>query len=92
MSVCWHVDDLKVSHIDPEEITKFGNWLSTTYRVSIAIHQGKVHDYLGMIFNFIEKGKVVINMIEYIKNIISNFTEEITAVRTSPVADHLFAV
>jgi hypothetical protein len=57
MSVCWHVDDLKVSHIDPEEITKFGNWLSTTYRVSIAIHQGKVHDYRGMIFNFTEKGK-----------------------------------
>ena len=25
MTVYWHVDDLKVSHIDPNEITKFGN-------------------------------------------------------------------
>jgi hypothetical protein len=25
MTVCWHVDDLKVSHIDPSEVTKFGH-------------------------------------------------------------------
>ncbi len=30
MTVCWHVDDLKVSHIDPDEVTKFGDWLSKT--------------------------------------------------------------
>ncbi len=39
----------------------------------------KVHDYLGMIFDFLEKGKVMINMIEYIKGIINNFPEEIIA-------------
>jgi hypothetical protein len=94
MTVCWHVDDQNVSHIDPEEITKFGNWLSTTYGVSIAIHQGKVHGYLVMIFDFSEKGKVAINVIKFIKNIISDFPfpEEITAVQTSPAADHLFIV
>ena len=92
MTVCWHVNDLKVSHIDPEEITKFGDWLSTTYGVSAATHQGKVHNYLGIIFDFTEKGKVAINMIKYVKNIISDFLEEITAVGTSLVADHLFTV
>jgi hypothetical protein len=40
MTVCWHDNDLKVSHIDPEEITKFSNWLSKTYGVSVATHQG----------------------------------------------------
>jgi hypothetical protein len=45
-----------------------------------------------MIFDFTEKGKVVINMIEYIKNIIFDFPGEITAVWTSPAADHLFTV
>jgi hypothetical protein len=45
-----------------------------------------------MIFNFTEKGKVAIIMIKYIKNIISDFPEEITAVPTSSVADHLFTV
>jgi hypothetical protein len=80
-------------HTDPEEITKFGNWLSTTYGVSVATHQGsKVHDHLRMIFNFTKKGMVAINMIEYIKNIIFDFLEEITAIRASLVADHLFTV
>jgi hypothetical protein len=31
MTVCWHVDDLKVSHVDPLEVTRFGEWLSNTY-------------------------------------------------------------
>ena len=30
MTVCWHVDDLKVSHVDPAEVTKFGKWLNST--------------------------------------------------------------
>ncbi len=38
MTVCWHVDDLKVSHMEPEEVMKFGNWLSKTYGVSLATH------------------------------------------------------
>jgi hypothetical protein len=54
----------------------------------VATHQGKVHDYLGMIFKFSAKGKVMVNMIEYIKNIVTNFPEEITALKTSPAADH----
>jgi hypothetical protein len=79
MTVCWHVDDLKVSHVDPKEVTKFGKWLSKTYGVSVATHRGKVHDYLGMIFDFSKKGKVMINMIKYLKNIINNFPKEIIA-------------
>ncbi len=38
MTVYWNVNDLILSHTDPEEITKFGGWLSTTYGVSIATH------------------------------------------------------
>ena len=38
MTVYWHVDDLKVSQINPQEITKFGDWLSATYRVSVTSH------------------------------------------------------
>jgi hypothetical protein len=39
---------------------------------------GKVHNYLGMIFDFSAKGKVMVTMMEYIKNIIKDFPEEIT--------------
>jgi hypothetical protein len=78
--------------VDPGEYTRFGDWLSETYSVIAVANQGAVHDYLGMIFDFSVKGKVMINMIEYIKNITANFPEEIAAIRTSPAADHLFTV
>jgi hypothetical protein len=45
-----------------------------------------------MIFDFSKKGKVMVNMIEYIKNIIDNFPEEIVGTKTTPVADHLFKI
>ena len=53
MMVCWHIDDLKVLHCDPAQVTIFGDWLIEKYGVAVATHQGKVHDcYLGMIFDF----------------------------------------
>jgi hypothetical protein len=38
--------------MDSREVTKFGDWLSKTYGVTVATHRGKVHGYLGMIFDF----------------------------------------
>jgi hypothetical protein len=58
----------------------------------MATHRGKVHDYLGMIFDFSAKGKVMVTMVEYIKDIIKDFPKEITGTKTSPAADHLFMV
>ncbi len=60
--------------------------------MAVATHQGKVHDYLSMIFDFSAKGKVMVTMIEYIKNIIKDFPEEITMTNMSPATDHLFMV
>jgi hypothetical protein len=92
MTVCWHVDDLNISHINPQEINKFGYWLSISHRVSAATHQGKVNGCLGMIFDFSKKGTVTVSMIEYIKNIIADLLEEMTAAKTSLVVDHIFEV
>jgi hypothetical protein len=38
MAVCWHVDDLKVSHCIPNQVTIFGEWLSKEYGVAVATH------------------------------------------------------
>jgi hypothetical protein len=60
--------------------------------VSVTTHRGKVHNCLGMIFDFLEKGKAMINMIKYIKGIINDFPKEIIVTQTSPAANHLFTV
>ncbi len=44
----------------------------------MATHQGKVHDYLGMIFDFSAKGKVMFTMMDHIKKIIKSCPEEVT--------------
>ena len=92
MTDCWHVDNLKVLHCDPAQVTVFGEWLSEKYGVAVAIHRGKVHEYLGMIFDFSPKRKLMVTMMEYIKNIIKDFPEEIVGTKTSPATDHLFTV
>ncbi len=92
MTVCCHVEDLKVSHMNPGEITIFGKWPNATYGVTVTTRRGKVHGYLGMILDYSKKKKVMINMIEYIKNINTDFPGEITVIQTSPAADHLFTM
>ncbi len=51
-----------------------------------------MHDYLGMIFDFSAKGKLMVTMIEYIMKIIKDFLEEIMTTKMSPATDHLFMV
>merc|ERR1711933_326410 len=65
MTVTWHVDDLKVSHKDPQEITKFADYLSGIYGEKLTVKRGKVHDYLGCDYDFSTAGAVKISMIKY---------------------------
>ena len=45
MMVVWHVDDLKVSHVENFEITKLAGYMSIIYGV-LTLNRFKVHDYL----------------------------------------------
>jgi hypothetical protein len=90
-TVVWHVDDLKVSHKDPEVNTAFGKWLVEKYG-DCAEHRGKFHEYLGMDLDYSEKGKVKIRMVPYLQSIIDEFPEEIMGTRVTPAADYLFHV
>jgi hypothetical protein len=47
MTITWHVNDLKVSHVDPFQITKFAAYLAAIYGNGLVVHQGKIHDYLS---------------------------------------------
>jgi hypothetical protein len=53
-TVVWHVDDLKISHVDPQVVTRILNLLDAKYgqeivggkRSPLTITRGKIHDYL----------------------------------------------
>jgi hypothetical protein len=47
--VTWHLDNLKLSHIDPFQVTKFATFCATIHGNSLVVHRGPVDNYLGMI-------------------------------------------
>ena len=66
MIVCWYVDYLKVSHVDPKEVTTFMEWLEGVYR-DMSITRVKVHKYLDMMLDFRTPGYLWVTMVYYLK-------------------------
>ena len=95
-TVVWHVDDLKSSHIDSEINDKFIKYMRDKYEDEeigiLKATRGKVHDYLGMNLDFSTKGEVKIGMIDYVKEMINDFGEDVTKIAKTPAAEHLFKV
>ena len=70
--ILWHVDDLKISHIDKnvvEDILKKPNE-KFRHESPLTTSRGKVLDYLGMKFDYQQKGKVKFVMYEYINKML----------------------
>ena len=71
----FHVDGVMSSHTCKRVNLLFERWLNDRYGKfgPVTTTQGKVHDYLGMTFDFGEKGKVKIDMIKNVKRMIEDF-------------------
>ena len=80
-TVTWHVDDVKSSHIDKKVNDEFFKWAENTYGSDknghVKVVRGHRHDYLAMILDYSEKGKLKVDMIYYIKKMIEEFPYEI---------------
>jgi hypothetical protein len=85
MTIRWHVDDLMVSHSSGKAISKF-------LRALITESTGKIHDYLGMTFDFSLQDEVKINMMQYISKVIEAFPKEIVGKAAKPDGDPPFKV
>jgi hypothetical protein len=94
MTMCWHVDDLIIGHVESSVVT-FLTWLASRYDTvdkKLNITRGPRHDYLGMIIDFSKSGSSRFDIIPYIFKILTGFPEKITGVSSAPAADHLFDV
>ena len=94
-TVRFHVDDIMASHMDPTVNDDFEDWLNHLYgsHGKVTTVRGNRHDYLGMTFDFSIKGKVVIDMIDYMKAMVDDFPVKFksSATAPSPAAEDLFA-
>ena len=96
LTICWHVDDLKSSHIDPKVNDKFLQWIKDMFRQlsEVKMTRGLLHDYLGMTLNYSVPGQVSIDMSHYVKKMVRDFPQE--NLKGAPVAspwnENLFKV
>ena len=94
----WHVDDLKLSHIDPRVndafIEHFKNLYNRDSLKPVTITRGKTHDYLGIDLDYTHVGSVRISMIKYVDKIFNDFPEQVitTVPPSTPAANHLFDI
>ena len=91
LTILWHFDDLKISHINKAVVDHTIEWLRGIYG-EICVSRGLVHDYLGMDLDYSEKGKVKISMVNFLKKCVSDFPEVITGGAPTPATDRLFDV
>jgi len=91
-TIVFHVDDLHMSCRNSFEITKFWSYINKLYNNKVNITRGKVHKFLGMRFDYSEEGIFRCDMIDYIKQILADFPEEITKSSPSPHSDNLFKI
>ena len=95
-TITWHVDDVKSSHVDPKVNDQFHTWCEKKYGDDDIGHvttvRGKVHDYLAMILDYSEQGKLKVDMKYYIENMIEEFPFEIKEEKKYPWNDKLFKV
>ena len=86
LTVCWHVDDLKISHVDKHVVTKFITKLQKLYgeQGGLTVSRGKYHSYLGMFLDFRQKSKVKIDMTQYVKDTHKVFPEDLGGRVTPP--------
>jgi hypothetical protein len=95
MTIAWHVDDLKISHVDMSAIEHVIEKLDSEFgkEAPLTVTRGKVHEYLGMTIDFSDPGKVVFSMIEYITKLLDDVPEELLkGSSTSPASNYLFNV
>ena len=84
MTVTWHMDNLKVSHKDPSEVSKFIQEMGKIYCPDITVTRGMVHSYLGMNFDYSTHQSVEVLMIKYAKQISTDSPDAITGISFSP--------
>jgi hypothetical protein len=78
LTICFHVDDCKISHVDSKVLDDTIEWLRDEFESvfedgsgKMKVHRGKVLKYLGMTLDFSKLKKVKVSIFDYVHEIIS---------------------
>ncbi len=79
-TICFHIDDYKISHKSPAVIDDTIAWFRVEYKNifedglgQMKVHRGKTHKYLGVSLNFSHKVQCQVIMHDYINGILQAY-------------------
>ena len=102
MTICFHVDDCKISHVSSKVMDDVIAWLKQEYESifedgsgQMTVSRGKVHKYLGMTLDFATPKQVKVTMFDYVQEILAAFDAadpKATGIKSSAAPEELFRV
>jgi hypothetical protein len=101
MTICFHVDDCKLSHVNPKVMGGVVAWLKQNESIfedrggQMVVSCGKTHKYLRMTLDYTTTGQVKITMLKYIQEILTAFDEadpKAIGTKTSAASEDLFKI
>jgi len=93
-TILWHVDDIKLSHVDDEVNEEIIEKLNGVYgkEAPLVVTRGKVHDYLGMTLDYSVDGQCKVIMKDYVEATLEALPNDMDGEAATPAARHLFEV
>jgi hypothetical protein len=90
-TICWYVDDNKISHMDQDVIDEVINELKPHFG-KLTVTRGNSHTFLGMDIKIRNDGKFEILQKDHLEEAFEMFGEDLTRNVTSPASSDLFQV
>ena len=89
-TVCWYVDDNKISHKDPKVVDWVIEHLEKKFD-KMTVTRGREHNFVGMDIVLRDDGKFEVTMKEYLNESVEAFGENITKSARTPAKGDLFS-
>ena len=94
LTIQFHVDDLKISHVSQTAIDDVIDALNAIFGKDkkMSASYGKIHEYLGMTIDWSEENMVKFTMYDYLEDILLEAPDDMNGTDVTPAAQNLFHV
>ena len=90
-TICWYVDDVKISHKDSKVVDQVIRELEKDFG-KMTVSRGNKHTYVGMDIELLKDGTVSIQMKDYLDESIKAFGENVKGRSPTPAKTNLFEI
>ena len=88
-TICWYVDDTKISHVDKNVVDWVINQLEDKFG-KMTVTRGTKHTFVGVDIEFLKNGTVQLSMDDYVQECIDKYKDEVRQKATTPAKGDLF--